>query len=228
MAGMSYIIPDTGAEIDFDLVISESITYASTITEYPVEHGVNPADHVKPEAVSISLEVFVTNTPSEPTGQYPGSVQLLPLELPPLPAPQSPFAIAGDAISDAFNGAPPPLMVQALVFDQIFDKVADTEKALVTLQRSGGTCVVVTSTGNHSDMVLTSLKPEKTEAGGKTFSLEFHAIQVVTSQTVTAPKPVEPRGKPQASKGSQGTKPVEDQKSAAKKLLDAATKALGK
>ncbi len=227
MAGMSYIIPDNGSEIDFDIVISESVTHAATVTEYPVEKGVNPADHVKPEPVEVSLEVEVTNTPSTPLDAYGGSVVQFQLEMPPMPLQLNPLTAAGDAISDAINGTRPPLVAEVLYFDQPFDKIADTHEALIRLHDQGGTSVVVTSTGNYADMILTSLKYDKTEAGSGKFSLDFKNILVVSSQTVTAPKPVEHRGAKKVSKGSQGTTTPKDSKSVAKTLFDGAKKALG-
>ncbi len=229
MAGLAFLMPDEGNEVDFDLVMSESHTNASTVTDYPVEHGVNPSDHVKPDPITLSLEVWVTNTPTQPTDPYGGFTAPLQLDIPPLPPPLSPFDALGGAISDALSGPPAPVVIQTLVFPTPFDKVADTHLALTTLERFGGTMTVVTSTTNYPNMILTKVGYEKAEPGCGTFHLEFKQILIVTTSTVSAPKPAEPRGAPKASKGSQGAKPAADanQKSVAKKAIDAATKALG-
>ena len=233
MAGLAYLIPDNGEEIDFDLVISEAHTNASQVTDHPVEKGMNIADHVRAEPITLTLEVEVTNTPLDPLDPYGGDIELTQLDLPHKPAPTNPvakfFDDLGNAIHDAIFGPPPPVIIQTLVFDQPFDRISDTHLALTTQERAGGTMTVVTSTANYGNMVLTGVKYSKTEAGSGQFTLDFKQARIVSTSTVTAPAPAEPRGATNKAKGSQATKPTDPgaSQSLASKILSGVSGALG-
>lgn len=207
---LAWILPDSGTEIDFDLVVSENHTNSSQVTDHPVEKGVNVADHVRPEPVTLSLEVVMTNTPLDPD-DHGGSVVPITIELPTW-TPSNPIAQAESAVSgavkEALFGPKPPLVINGVIYPTPFDKIQETHNALTTLERSGGTMTVVTSTKNYGDMVLTRVGYERTEWGTGTFKLDFRNIRTVTTQTVVAPKPLEPRGTPKQSKGSQSTSPL--------------------
>ncbi len=226
MAGLSYIIPDNGAEIDFDITVSETHVNATEVTDHPVEKGVNVSDHAKPLPITLSLVVEVSNTPRKPDDKYGGSFQTSQLSLPSSPGSSSPFVLAEDAIAGALSG-PANTSIQTLSFPAPFDKINDTHVALAALERSGGTSDVVTSTANYTSMILTKVSYEKTEAGSGSFSLDFKQILVVSSSTVSAPAPAEPRGKPAAAKGSQATSGVDGSSaSLAHKIKDGAANAL--
>lgn len=237
--GLAYLLPDpppagTGApEIDFDLVISETHTNASELTGHPVEKGVDISDHVKHNPIELSLEVWVTNAPVTPQDKYGGGLQSLTLQLVPKPPPANPiqrfFTDLSQSIHDAIFGPKAPLVITGLFFPQPFDKIKDTHDALTTLERSGGTMTVITSTVKYPNMVLQKVSYEKTAAGEGSFSLDFKQARIVTTSTVTAPAPAEPRGAPSTAKGSQATKPTDpaNSRSLATKVLDGAKGALG-
>lgn len=231
--GLAYLLPDGGKEIDFDLVISETHTNASELTGHPVEKGVDISDHVKHDPLELSLEVWVTNSPITPQDNYGGDLQSVTLQLIPKPPPANPvqrfFTDLSQSIHDAIFGPKPPPVITALIFPKLFDKVNDTHVALTALERSGGTMTVVTSTVKYTNMVLTKVGYEKTEGGAGSFSLDFKQARIVTTSTVTAPAPAEPRGAPSTAKGSQATKPTDpaNSKSLATKVLDGAKGALG-
>lgn len=54
---------DPFKSISFDIVTSETPVLSNTITEHPVEEGANVADHIRPNLDTLSMEVFVSNTP---------------------------------------------------------------------------------------------------------------------------------------------------------------------
>ncbi len=232
--GLAYIIPDdNGPLVDFDLVISESHTNTSTVTSHPVEKGVNVVDHVKPDPISLSLEVWVTNSPGGILEVYGGSFQFMQLYIPEQPPPSITqfFTNAVNAVSDAIFGPPPPPIIGTIVYPSPFDRVTDTHLALTAIERFGGTNTVVTSTKNYPDMILSSVGYEKSEGGCGSFKLEFKQIRVVSSSTVAAPAPIEPRGAPAKAKGSQATKDADaataPKKSVLKGIKDAAKAAMG-
>lgn len=228
MAGLAYIIPENGSEIDFDLVMSEAHTNSSQVTDHPVEKGVNVADHVKVEPFVLALVVFVSNTPLDIDPTYGGNFQNTLLVIPDGPTHIS-LSAAIDVVKGEILGPPPPPIVQTLIWNSPFDKVADTHKALTLQQSTGGLLNVITSTANYDSMILTKVLYNKTEAGGGDFSLEFKQARIVSSATVAAPQPLEPRGAPPKAKGAQAAKPPEDtsKASVAKKALNGAKAVLG-
>lgn len=229
MAGLAYIIPENGKEIDFDLVMSEAHTSSSQVTDHPVEKGVNVADHVKVEPFILALSVYVSNTPLDVDPVYGGNFQNTLLVIPFEGPTHISLSAAIDAVKGELSGPPPPPIIQTLIFNSPFDKVADTHKALTAQQAAGGLLNVITSTANYDSMILTKVLYNKTEAGGGDFSLEFKQARIVSSSTVAAPQPLEPRGAPPKAKGAQAAKPPEDasQASVAKKGLNKAREVLG-
>ncbi|MDY4893927.1 MAG: hypothetical protein SO130_11065 [Agathobacter sp.] len=63
MAKKKKLQPVSIAGIEFDALISEKKTMASTIPAYPVESGYNVSDTIILSPISISLVLYVTNTP---------------------------------------------------------------------------------------------------------------------------------------------------------------------
>jgi hypothetical protein len=61
---MSFIIPETGAPIYFDLTVSEQHEGSLLITEKPVERGAPIADNARQTLDRITLIVYVTSYPS--------------------------------------------------------------------------------------------------------------------------------------------------------------------
>ena len=51
------------ATIVVDGIVTETVTNHAKITEHPVEKGGNVADHIRPEAETLQLELIVSNTP---------------------------------------------------------------------------------------------------------------------------------------------------------------------
>lgn len=201
------IVPDDGSGlVSFDLLLTESHSDTSSVTTHPVEQGVNVADHVKPDPVKYSCDVWMTNSPKAPDPVYGGDYEPVTLSIPPSNPLTQPIASSvSGAISSAIFGPP---VAQMLVFPAPFDRVNDMHETLSNLKASGGTSTVITSTQTYSDMVLVKVEYTKEDAGAGTFSLDFEQILVVTSATVAAPKPIEPRGAPAKSKGSQATTPA--------------------
>lgn len=241
---MIYFLPqDTGLIIAPDLVLSENHVNVAEITEHPVEVGANLADHIRTTVLHFSCEVFVTNSPIKPNGPRPssneadtslvmvppwrGAVEKIELEIPtyepPLePTPGSAFRLAGKAIGavvDLITGGPPTLKADLLIFPEVFNRVKEFQEILVDMQNRGIVFQVITDTTIYNSMALSSITLPITESGGSPFTLEFTQIRTVSSATVQAPKPKEPRGAPPASKGGQSPDPTNDPKKIAKSIL---------
>lgn len=234
-----YLLPedDSYPPITFDLILSESHSHTSEITEHPVEVGANVTDHIRPLPTVLSLELFVTNSPvSEFSGEHTGEQITTEIDVPHYEPPNEPtiggvFRLAAKGINaglDAITGGPAPKKAQFLGFTDTFDRIKETHDTLLDLWQRGETMQVVTSTQIYDSMAFAQVQYPRTEAGGASFSLEFKHIRTVTSETVKAPKPLELRGVPKANKGAQGAKKP-DGKDAPKaaSLAYQALKALG-
>lgn len=213
----SYLLPDDGSSliVGFDLTISESHEATAEVTEHPVEEGSKIADHVHLNPRTLSLEVYVTNTPSNDLGGR-GVRESLELQYPryspPLaPTPGSLFRAAKNAVGglvDLLSGGQPPAKVTVLLFPEEFDRVQETHATLTDLWERKVTMTVVTSTKNYDSMVLTRVSLPRDHGGGASFNLDLKHITTVTTATVKAPQPAEKRGAPGQNKGSQAGKPV--------------------
>lgn len=59
MGNRAMIITDTGVEIVLSVVEKETPSYTNTITEKPVEKGVNIADHIKQNSYTLGISGIV-------------------------------------------------------------------------------------------------------------------------------------------------------------------------
>lgn len=53
-----------GAAIAADAVVSETHTRSNTVTDHPVEEGVNVSDHSRPEPDTLQVEMYISDTPT--------------------------------------------------------------------------------------------------------------------------------------------------------------------
>lgn len=213
----AFLLPDDQSSliVPFDLTMSEAHEATAEVTEHPVEQGANIADHVRQNPQTLSLEVYVTNTPSNDLGGR-GSKETLELQYPrfepPLaPTPGSLFRAAKNATSGLVNsllGGGPATSITVLTFGEEFDRVKETHDTLLDLWNRGQTMAVVTSTQTYESMVLTRVSLPRDHSGGASFNLDLKHISTVTTATVKAPQPAEKRGAPSQNKGSQAGKPV--------------------
>ena len=57
------IVPATIGDLQVDCVVDHVTTFASQVTEHPIENGFVIADHVARQAMTLSLTVIITPTP---------------------------------------------------------------------------------------------------------------------------------------------------------------------
>jgi len=63
MLTYSTIVPATIGDLQVDCVVDHVTTFASQVTEHPIENGFVIADHVARQAMTLSLTVIITPTP---------------------------------------------------------------------------------------------------------------------------------------------------------------------
>jgi len=214
----------TGAEgsIFFDCVESYSFDSSVDITMFPVEEGVDIADHVRLAPAELKLTVFVTNAPvsnlTQAYGQYGGEVKSVNLEVksyeaPLAPTPGAVFSKIGSAISSLFGG-PPQYNAQVLKFENEFDAVYDTEIILLNIQNDALLCDITTSIRKHENYLLKSISRNKGVEHGDaaSFDLTFQKMRIVKSLEVVAAKPKEKRAEPPVEEALKDPVPVEEKK----------------
>lgn len=191
-----YLLPDDSDPlvVTFDTTISETHEQLATVTRHPVEAGAEVADHIQTVPPGFACEVFVSNTPSADNGGIVESI-------------------------DIAKRPSSPTRVDVLRFPEPTDRIKSIYETLSRLQSRKATMSVVTSIFTYEKMALVSTSLPRTEAGGASFNLSFEPINTVYTLTVTAPKPLEPRGAPAQNKGGQGAKPPGDKDAGKAKSL---------
>lgn len=203
----------------FDAVTSEAAEHTATVTEHPVEQGANVADHVRDGLDTVTLEVLVSNTPTQDiNGLYGGSIESVTLNVPKFdrPTPLTPGGLMGagiDAVKGLLNPQD-PWKAQVLTFSSKFNAVKDVMAMLDDWKKSGLVGSVITGWKLYPSVVITRVAPARQASTGDaaTFSLEFKEIRVVESKLITAPVPTQARGMIKKPKGRQPTSFVRDPK----------------
>lgn len=216
----AYLIPDSGSSlfVEFDLTETEGHEFTSEVTDHPVEAGSDITDHIRPQPQTLSLQMFVTQTPIGDGGGR-GAPTPVALDIP--PAPPTGFL---SALGFPNIRITPPAVAQVLAFPVAFDRIKETHDRLLELWQKSITVSVVTSIRTYLSMALTRVSLPKNEPGGATITIELKQITTVTTASVKAPQPLEKRGAPSTSKGAQSTNPVNDSDNA--KSTSLARKAL--
>lgn len=238
MSGAAYLMYGKGvpSSMRFDVVLSETHTSSAAVTEHPVERGPNVTDHVRKQLDSITLEVFVSNTPIN-TGNLlkfgkRGEFSKLKLDIPTYKAPLAPtpgalYGAAGDAIGSAVDsvfGGPKVDGVVALQFQQPFNSTSEIYTELRRLQEEAEIVKVITANWDYDTMVLENVTMTRTpgEGDGARFSLELRQIVQVDTKRTAEPVPTMPRAKKPKKKGTKGAEPPEQGTSNAYAILEAA------
>lgn len=213
----------------FDAVTSEGAEHSATVTEHPVESGSDIADHVRDGLDTVTLEVFVSNTPTrDVNGLYGGSIESVELKVPKFerPVPLTPGGLMSAGI-DTIKGAlspEEPWKAQVLKFSSKFNAVKDVLTMLDEWKKAGMVGSVITGWKLYPSVVITRVSPSRNSStgDGATFAIEFKEIRIVESKMITAPIPTEARGAIKRPKGRQPTSFVRDpalKKSILAKLL---------
>jgi len=229
----AYLIYGQGvpSTMRFDVVVSEIHKFSNSVTEHPVEKGPNITDNVRAELDTITLEVFVSNTPINSGNLLKpnprGSFNSLKLDIPEYKAP---FAVTPGAAFNAVGNAINSLIGSnkkvdgaiTLQFAQPFNAVSEIFTELRKLRDSGEIVKVITANWDYDSMVVASVEMPRTnaEGTGARFTIELKQIIQVETKRTAEPVPTQVRGKKAKNKGTKGTVPVERGASKAYGLLD--------
>lgn len=219
----AYLLFDGGA-IHFDVVRSDTVTLAASVTEHPVEQGADIADHIRPELIKVRLEVFVSNSPVDDVNGYGQTQQTFRAKVREQPQPNPLDALksgnvvgaigaavnsATSAIASAIgldDGLPHDFDVKGWSFKgnvpDGFDFVKDMVAQLEVLKDTPTLVDVVTHARYCAGMAITSIVPSQ-HNDGSYITIDFKAVRFVTTSSVDAPKPIMPMSNPKKAAGIQ-------------------------
>src|SRR6478735_1467860 len=199
---------------------------------FPVTDGARS----QPTRLSVEAIVSLTPNPKIDTDARVADVDLkvpgrfrenktltLDVPSPPLQISESGLLQAGvGAIVSALSGKPKitvselsgaidrdTLTAKAIKQDSPRNRVRDMYDTLLLAKDQHVLITVLSSHRDYFDLMIERLAKPQTAADGSSakFPLGLKQIRTVTSSSVTAPKPAEPRGNGMANKGSQSAKP---------------------
>lgn len=203
---------DGEGQLHFDVVMTEDHEFTAEVTDHNVEQGSDIVDNVRPNPSSITLDVFVSNTPI----YAPGSdAEVGPLTL--LLDPTGPLGAAQDqTLAARFNNlvangdnhpSPTQLTANVLQFTADTDYVQNACNQLVTLMQTATLLNVTTPRRFYSDMVISSIRMhrDKSTGTGSDFTVTMRQIRIVQSAVVAAPLPSIARAAPTNALGKKDT-----------------------
>ena len=230
----TYLLPNVGAPIYFDCVLTEQVTRDAEITEFPVETGANITDHYRVKLTGVKLDVFVSQEPINPLIHASGNgfwgAQTLTL-------PTYPSASIGATIAKAVvnpvgsvtslvgqlldPSIRPVVASPVLQWTTPFDSLAEFLTAIDALRSTAGLVDIYTRSAVYQGFVIGQVvtNRDKETGSGAKVSIEFKRIVTVSTLTVAAPKPVKPKDTPPVAKGAQQPKPPAEKQSLASGLL---------
>lgn len=197
------------------VVLSEGLEAASEITKHPVERSAPMADHMVSLGKLLTLEVFVTSTPTTRDVWRNKGIEITKTHI--LPAPYSVesapfpgstgFLARGAANLVAGRTGPQFITAKHLSFDgQEFDAVDNVGAVLESIRKGAKVCSVLTSVDEENDLLLIHYRRSKTPAEGKgaVFTATFEQVTRADSLLTSAPQPAvtEPRGQSRTNKGA--------------------------
>lgn len=210
-----YLIPDDpGLDvIAFHVTTGEFHTANSTLTDNPVEDGSIITDHIIHDPAVFSFEATITESPHALDFYGNGEDVSLSAGVPTV-------ALPGVVL-------PTSISVRGFGRPDWRDKnlVREARERLEALRLGGVTCSILTSAGEYESMILIhhELPRGPLSLGSGSFKIDLREIVVVSTETVAAPKPKEPRGAQIQAKGAQAEKSIGAQVKAGLKDLFAHT-----
>lgn len=237
---MLYLLPQDGSSVIIgfgrggqygnsgDIVITERHSSEVQITEHAIEVGANITDHVRTLLKKFGCDVYLTNTPIttdeimargfEETIRVSFPRYKIPFEF----TPGGLFRAVGGALGSLFSD-PPKTYVDAhvLTFDTVFYRPGEVFTQLKAYQEAGMLFNILSQAQNYQDMAIEVLALPVDEPGGAQLTIEFKEIRTVSTSNVTAPAPLEKRGAPKKTTGSQATTTSKDAPKAASLALKA-------
>lgn len=203
MSGSIVIIPDDPSLAVFvpDIVTAEVHDLSSTVATYAVENGSEISDHIVDNRKIFTCTIGFTNQPIETTFQ--GEGVRAPIELTYLPLAPPSLAL--------FKPGPSPhvTLMSVLQFLQPTDRIRRAYDQLNALRLNRSLVTVETTRWEYVSMKLSKINETKTAEHYAGLALTFEEIKIVSTETVAAPVPREPRALPTVDKGAQAPDPFD-------------------
>jgi hypothetical protein len=177
---IQYRESDSGVlrELDVDAVLREGVTSVSEVTEHPVELGAEIVDHVRDKSETLTLEFFVSNTPTRvPRAQAQGT-------------------------QGAFRQDPETGGV-VLQFGGTLDRVRDVEAELRLARSRAWLWRIETALREYPELVLEQVQVSRDErtGDGAAFTCTFKRVLFVSTRVASVP--ALRRVRPQVNRGAQ-------------------------
>ncbi len=203
-----YIAAQDGSSIivAFDICENEEHVETSIVTAHPVESGIDVVDHIRNDPSTLSMVFGVTQTPIEADpDQGRGGPITLDIQTPQFSPPFdfTPGAIWREAAGLLSSPQPAVTSVEVFGFSEPFDRIREVEQKLLELRESRALCRVVTLSRDYEDLAIARWSMRRESPGWASFAIDFQQVRVVSTASVAAPQPQEPRGEPKVSKGQQ-------------------------
>ena len=223
-------LPGLLSVLRFDATISETPTFASSVTEHPVESGGQISDHVTHANTKVDLQVVVTNTPLAARANTDEAV-----EVGRLVGFQTPFSVNGQTSKQLttaqivggfvspyrFPGSPRQYQTptstagtwttipdgvggSSLQFPTYLDRVTVIHSELMDIKQKAHICQVFGKNTIYEDMILTSLTSTTEAKDSLTISLGFTSARFVEVGEAVGVKltPLESRAEQKTSAGT--------------------------
>lgn len=186
---VSYLAGGGLVTIEFDATMREQHESRTTVTEYHVERGANPADHARPENDHFTADVCVTNTPIRVPATNRDGVDggFTSVDLHTESIPNPPRILPGVGLIAGFlpRGSD-TTAVQVLNFDGAMNRVQSIYNELHLLETTSTLVNISTPLREYSDMLIRQITAPRSAADGSsiTFSFTAAAVRFVDSETV--------------------------------------------
>lgn len=216
MSDAAYLQFD-GTDLYFEAVLNESSEHSVTATEHVVEQGANVTDHVRENPKTVSIEVFLSNTPITVGGFLDMQTAFETLDVPKLdkpiiPTPGGLIQAGATALNSLISGGTTYRAAVLKAQAPGSKVVREVLQLLETWQSSKTLGKVYLPWRTYESMLIEKVTPTRDPTTGDAarVSIEFREIRLVEARLVSAPVPTEVRGKVAVSKGKQPTAPVKD------------------
>ena len=212
----------TGQTVDvqFDVVTSDTYEAVMAITAHPVEKGAPVVDHAREEPKKLTIEGFVSNTPlpSNLTDAERSAMASLPVALDysgankpqgaPLLTPGGAMKALTSAVENVLGGGAAKLPATVTAFRAVADMPDRARGIFEKLEAARtGRLLIKASTRLHDvdNLLIEHISVARTveSAGGLPFEIGLTQVRIVSSETVSYPKPTQPRAAKEANKGAQ-------------------------
>lgn len=204
--------------IDFDATLLEEFTRAAEVTRFPVENGTVLTDHYQPQPRAITLEVTVSDTPTEKrpiregmesaVNEPLGTTRPKHLDLPVNKAPVTGVTglriIQGNVERFAKKRTASVLQFDGEVYRTV-DVFLKLDELIETRQLVD---VLLFREVEYSNMVITNVRAPRDPDSGSTLTFTIDLIQVTFADTETeeTPRPSNPEHKPKRDVGNRNGK----------------------